>query len=89
MVITKEYWDLGEVPSTTNQWPRYNEKCLGKITYALVALRGKLLSSYVDDSGYSKGKALVTMRIELPMGKKDEFEQMTGFPLTKPPQVGI
>lgn len=89
VVVSKEYWDLGEVPSVTNQWPRHNEKCLGRIAYALVELRGKMLSVYVDNSGYAKGKALVMMRIELPMGKKEEFETMTGFPLTKPPRVGI
>lgn len=87
-VITKEYWDLGEEPSATNQWPRHNEKCLGKITYALIELGGKMLSVYIDGS-YAKGKAPILMRIELPMGKKDEFETMTGFPLTKPPEIAI
>ena len=86
--MSKEYWDLGEVPSATNQWPRHNEKCLGRIAYALVELNGKMLSAHVDE-GYTKGKQPISMRIELPMGKQAEFETMTGFPLTKPPQVGI
>jgi len=89
MVITKEYWDLGEVPSSTQQWPRHNEKCLGKILYALIELKGQMLSVQVDKGRFAKGKAPVTMRIELPFGKKEEFEAMTGFPLTRPPEVVI
>lgn len=88
VVITKEYWDLGEEPSATNQWPRNNERCLGKIACALVELNGKMLSTHVDD-GFTKGKAPITMRIELPYGKREAFETLTGFPLTKPPEVSI
>lgn len=89
MVITKEYWDLGEEPSVIGSWPRHNKTCLGEILYAVIELNGKILSTCVDSGRFSKGKAPITMRIELPYGKKDDFESMTGFPLTKPPEVSI
>lgn len=89
VVITKEYWDLGEEQSNSKTWPRNSTQCLGKITKALVELNGQLLSSRVWQSGYSPGSEPVTMRIALPVGKKARFEELTGFPLTKPDEVCI
>lgn len=84
-----EYWDLGESPGDCQEWPSHNEKCLGRIAYALVELGGQMLYAHVESYGWTKGKAPVIMRIALPIGNKDKFETMTGFPLTKPPQVQI
>lgn len=88
-VINKEYWDLGEEPNQHQQWPQHNEQSLGKILCALVELDGKIISTHVDKGRFPKGKAPVTMRIELPHGKKDVFEAMAGFPLTKPDEVCV
>ena len=89
VVITKEYWDLGEEPSVYGEWPRHNKTCLGEILYAVIELNGKILSTCIDSGKFSKGKAPVTMRIELPYGKQAAFEAMTRFPLTKPDGVCI
>jgi len=89
VLITKEYWDLGEEQSATKQWPRNSVQCLGKITRALVELNGQMLSAHIWQSGYSAGQEPITMRISLPVGKKEKFEQMVGFPLTKPDEVCI
>lgn len=86
--VSHEYWDLGEMPSESQQWPSYNPTCLGKITYALMELKGKMLY-YQVDAVPAGSRTPITMRIELPYGQKEAFESMTGFPLTKIPEIGI
>jgi hypothetical protein len=87
--MVQEYWNLGEEQSATKQWPRNSVQCLGKITRALVELNGQMLSSHILQSGYSEGREPIIMRISLPVGQKEKFEQLVGFPLTKPDEVEI
>jgi hypothetical protein len=87
-----EYWDLGDVPSNTNQWPRMSDACLARILRALIELKGQWLDCYCENhNGYKPNQVPMNARISLPVGKRNAFEQITGFPLTEPNviQVGM
>lgn len=85
-----EFWDLGDEPSVTNQWPRYNDKCLARIMRALITTNGRWHACHIDTgSGFAAGKETFTARISLPAGRKEEFENLVGFPLTAPPTISL
>lgn len=80
-----EHWDLGDAT-----FIRMSDKSLARVLRAIITLKGAVLDSYISE-GYYKNKNLNTVcfRIRLPKGKKEEFEELSGFSLTSPPRVSL
>jgi hypothetical protein len=67
---------------------RFSKESLYKMTRALVLLQGRFLDSYYHaDAQFKEHTNPVQFLVELPTGKKAEFETMTGFQLEMPPQI--
>lgn len=79
------YWDLGDADTI-----RMSDKALANIMRALILLKGRLYDAsisrhYTEEAKQNRNP--VALRISLPEDAKTEFEDMTGYTLTKPPVV--
>lgn len=85
-----EYWDLGE-----DNPVRPSKASLAKILDAVIRLHGKIHDTHcmeLDREGnyrYPVSACAVLFRVSLPSGSRARFEQLTGFRLTPPPNVGV
>lgn len=90
MTIETEFWDLGE-----DQPVHPSKAALYKILDAVIRLHGKIHDTHcmeLDRDGnyrYPANACAVLFRIQLPAGSKSRFEELTGFRLSIPPQVGM
>jgi len=84
-----EYWDVGE-DLDGKRIPNLGKTSTARVMQALVKLHGKMTSSCVfgDDTMEDRWRDLV-YRIALPVGKKEAFEEMTGYRLSRPPQIQV
>ncbi len=74
----REYWDIGEVAP----FPNLGKTSTAKVMQALIKLGGQLHCTDVDAG------VCVLYRISLPVGMKDDFEKLAGYPLTAPARIG-
>lgn len=84
------YWDLGE-----ENVIHPSKESLSKILEAIIRLHGKITCTHSSELGqdgkfrYPAKSCAVLFRIWLPDGKKEQFEEITGFTLTEPPRIGV
>ena len=81
-----EYYDVGD--KFEGRPPNLGKASTARVMQALIKLNGKLHSfiffgtndmpDHLRDGVY---------RISLPIGRKEEFEKMTGYLLTRPPKI--
>jgi hypothetical protein len=89
MKIKDEFWDIGE-HWTQSKLPNLSITSLAKVMRALILLKGKMLSSIVFGGNDIKDRYRdVVYRIFLPVGSRGQFEEMTGYTLTKPKKVHV
>ncbi len=81
-----ELWDVGEFIKTRP--PNLSNASLARVMKALLFCGGKLLSSYIqgDISGPAR-MCDVLYRIALSPGSKDNFEELSGYSITKPDDI--
>jgi hypothetical protein len=79
-----EFWDVGEV----SPFPNLGKTSTARVMQALIRLGGRLHDTDFDERGHVEDwYYLVTYRISLPVGKREEFEKLAGYPLTRPAQI--
>lgn len=88
MMMVSEFWDVGEEFDTRP--PNLGKTSTAKVMQALIKLKGKLHSSFFFGTNdmpdhYRDG----VYRISLPVGKKEEFEKLSGYLLTRPPKISV
>jgi hypothetical protein len=90
MVQLSEFWDVGE-DLDGKRWPNLGKTSTARVMQALLRLDGKMTDSYIEgDDGRTKEQHIgVVYRITLPVGRNEEFEEMTGYRLTRPGRVGV
>lgn len=83
-----EYWDVGEDLSG-KRWPNLGKTSTARVMQALLKLGGRMLDSHIgSDDGRTKEQHIdVAYRITLPVGRNEEFEEMTGYRLTRPGNI--
>ncbi len=83
-----EYWDVNE-DEAGKRWPNLSRLSTGAVMQALLRLGGRLTDSMVEEDDTVMDRyRLVSYRITLPVGRKEEFEEMTGYRLMRPGRVG-
>ena len=87
--LETKYWDIGEENIITLTNAR-----LAKIMKALILCEGKLHSSFCMEKErgttklrYPERSCAVIVRISLPVGSEEEFEELSGCKLSEPPIV--
>ena len=82
----REYWDVGEF----FPFPNLGKTSTAKVMQALIKLQGKLHSSCFFGSGdMSDHLRTGVYRISLPVGKRAQFEEMTGYALSEPREIHV
>lgn len=76
--VTRDYGGDGKAVSLS-------KSCLGDFVMAVMVHGGRITSSYCMNAKYPR--SYCQFSIELPKGKKDEFERASGFALEKPPYL--
>jgi len=83
-----EYWDVGE-DETGRRWPNLGKASTACVMQALLKLDGRFTDSMIEgESTEADGRRLVSYRIVLPVGSQEAFEELTGYRLSRPPNVG-
>jgi hypothetical protein len=81
-----EFWDVGGV-----QPPNLGKTSTACVMQALIRLGGRLhdtdFDRDFDRDDVADQYRLVVYRISLPVGKREEFEKLAGYPLTRPAQI--
>lgn len=83
-----EFWDIGEV----SPFPNLGKTSTARVMQALIRLDGRMHDTDFDDRsdvGEADHHCGVVYRISLPVGKRGEFEELAGYPLTRLPKVGV
>lgn len=89
--VVRNYYDLGDW--NLGDWNedkciRMGDVSLAKILRAIIKCHGAITSSCEFDGHYkNKNMNTVVFRVKLAEDKKQLFEEMTGFKLTKPEVV--
>ncbi len=77
----RSYWDIGEVAP----FPNLGKTSIVRVMRTLIILGGQILHIEVDqDDDALDHHRYVLYRISLPLGKKDEFEELAGYRLVSP-----
>jgi hypothetical protein len=76
--VTREYSGRGKAVSLT-------KSRLGEFFYHLFSLGGTVRSSHVLNPNYHG--SYIQLMVELPRGKKEAFEEVSGFTLEEPPRI--
>jgi len=76
MIRRRELWDVCEAPNAP--WPSYGLGATVRMMQALRKLQGAPMDTHTE-AGPGRGEIC---RIALPVGTKEEFEEMTGYRLT-------
>lgn len=77
MGITDYVWELG----ADDNFIKFTDKNMAKIMKALVVTEGSFTSSFLDSAN------TVMFKIVLDKNKRTEFEKLSGFKLTKCPEI--
>jgi len=82
-----EFWDVGE-DLDGKRWPNLGKTSTARVMQALLRLGGQMRDAYVESADGRKEQHIgVVYRITLPVGRNEEFEEMTGYRLTRPGNV--
>jgi len=82
----KKFWDVGE--EIDGKPPNLGKTSTAKVMQALIKLHGRLHDSHFDGTDDMLDHFRYGVyRISLPVGTKKEFEEMTGYRLTRPAEV--
>jgi len=77
----RRFWDVGD--KIDSRPPNLGKSSTAKVMQALIKLDGCLYSSCFDGTDdVPDHRRDGVYRIELPVGAKEEFEEMTGYRLT-------
>jgi hypothetical protein len=89
MATLNQFWDLGEediiCPSKNN---------LYNILNALILCNGQIHDSHSLEARNGKWEqptrsCAIMLRISLPIGTEERFQELSGFKLSKPPKFGV
>lgn len=84
-----EYWDIGEDLSG-RRVPNFGKTSTGRVMQALLTLDGRLYDSLIEGhSNEADRNRIVSYRIALPIGSREDFQALTGYRLTRPGNVGV
>ena len=77
-ITSHEFWDLGEADVI-----RMSDKALANVLRCLIHTGGTFTSAYEIDGHYKNPNLnSVLFRVRLPVGKRTEFEFLSGYRLT-------
>lgn len=82
-----ELWDVGE--ESNSRFPNLGKTSTSRVLRALVLLGGQLRASHIVNEGTRDVERQVVYRIALPVGNSVKFEDLTGYPLTRPENIGV
>ena len=78
-----EFWDVGEVAP----FPNLGKTSTARVMQALIRLGGRMHDTDFDDRGFADHRCILLYRLSLPVGKREEFEELAGYPLTRIAQI--
>lgn len=88
MISLQEFWDVGE--EFISRPPNLGKASTARVMQALIKLHGKLHSTcFFGTNDMPDHCRDGVYRISLPVGKKEDFEKMTGYVLTRPPVIKV
>lgn len=83
MVEISELWDVGE--EIGRSAPNLGKTSTARVMQALLKCDGKLVSSIVfGENSFPDSSRSVVYRIALPLCRKEKFEELCGYILTRP-----